>query len=75
MHTLLRDFLSCFSRAAAFSNVENLGSAMRLMHELHMEELEQHHQQQLPSTTGQRPSSKQTSVHDITHSPVHTSIF
>lgn len=75
MHTLLRDFLSCFSRAAAFSNVENLGSAMRLMHELHMEELEQRHLQKLPSSTAQRACSNNTTHHDITHTPVHTSIF
>jgi hypothetical protein len=41
MHTFLRDFFDCLSRAATFSNIGNLGDALRALHEFHPTENEQ----------------------------------
>jgi len=75
MHTLLQDFLACFSRAATFSNVENLGDARRLMHKMHLEELEQRQHQKAKQRATQQSSRGNAALHDINHKPVHTSIF
>ena len=73
MYTLLHDFLTCFSQASEFSNVGNLGQAMRLMHERHLTELAQC-RQPASETTGRAPDNKPALL-NLDHPPVHTSIF